>query len=457
MDEAIRAQVGPQEAFLANSADIAVYGGGAGGGKTWALLLEPLRHIKNPDFGAVIFRRTSPQIRNEGGMWDESQRIYSLVGGTQRETTLEWAFPSGARIKFSHMQYESDKYDWQGSQIPLIEFDELTHFTKSQFFYMLSRSRSTCGVKPYMRATTNPDPDSWVAEFIAWWIGEDGYPLMERAGILRWFVMIGDDMKWGDSPAELQAKYPESLPKSVTFIPAKLEDNPALMEKDPGYLANLNALPYVERMRLQAGNWKVRPEAGNVFNRGWFEIVDEIPAGGIECRFWDFAATKKELAKEDPDFTAGVKMRYVNSTWYVLDVVCDRWGPAEVERNFLNISLQDADAARQQGIEYSVAWEQEPGSAGKRETWRLVGLLKGITAHGIPSRGDKLARAKPLAAQAEVGNVKIKRGSWNDAFLNELHNQPAAPHDDRMDAAAGAFAQTLSGGRVQQSANPFYS
>jgi len=150
----IRPQAGPQENFLATEADIAIYGGAAGGGKTWALLLEPLRHIHNPEFGAVIFRRTYPQIRSEGGLWSESSTIYPAMGGQPRESILDWTFPAGGRIKFAHMQHEINRLDWQGAQIPLIEFDELTHFTKEQFFYMLSRNRSTCGVRPYIRATT---------------------------------------------------------------------------------------------------------------------------------------------------------------------------------------------------------------------------------------------------------------------------------------------------------------
>ena len=120
----IRPQPGAQEAFLASEADIAFYGGAAGGGKTWALLLEPLRHAGNPNFGAVVFRRNSVQVRNEGGLWDESAKLYPLVGATPQESTLQWRFPSGAKLKFAHLEHEKTKLDWQGSQIPLIGFDE---------------------------------------------------------------------------------------------------------------------------------------------------------------------------------------------------------------------------------------------------------------------------------------------------------------------------------------------
>ena len=82
-------------------------------------------------------------------------------------------------------------YDWQGAQITLICFDELTHFSAHQFFYMVSRNRSTCGVRPYIRATCNPDADSWVADLLAWWIDQEtGLPIRERAGVVRYYIRI---------------------------------------------------------------------------------------------------------------------------------------------------------------------------------------------------------------------------------------------------------------------------
>jgi hypothetical protein len=137
-----------------------------GGGKSYALLLEPLRHISNPRFAAVTFRRTNPQILTPGGLWTESYNIYLPLGATAKLSPKPmWKFPSGATVTFSHLEMGQTKYEWQGSQIPLIMYDELTHFSESVFFYMLSRNRSMCGVRPYIRATCNPDSDSWVAQF----------------------------------------------------------------------------------------------------------------------------------------------------------------------------------------------------------------------------------------------------------------------------------------------------
>ena len=184
----ISAQSGPQTDFLRTPADICIYGGAAGGGKTVGLILEPLRYVSRvPGFTAVFFRRTTPQITNPGGLWDESVNFYPRFGGAPHHRAHEWRWPRAGKIKFSHLQFDATVFDWQGAQITLICFDELTHFTARQFFYMISRNRSTCGVRPYIRATCNPDADSWVAEFLAWWIDpQTGLPIPERAGVLRY-------------------------------------------------------------------------------------------------------------------------------------------------------------------------------------------------------------------------------------------------------------------------------
>lgn len=268
----IEPQKGFQHAFLSSCADIVIGGGSAGGGKTFALLLDPTRYFNNPLFGGVIFRRTTPQIRNEGGLWDTSENLYPLIGAVPRQTILDWVLPSGARLKFSHLEYEKDVYNYQGAQIAYIGFDELTHFTEKQFFYMLSRNRSTSGVKPCIRATCNPDPDSWVAKFLEWWIDQEtGFPIPERNGVIRYFVKDGDNIIWGSTRQEVVEKCPHifnrpefegrdknELVKSVTFIKGDIYENKELLSKDPSYLANLLSQDAETKARLLDGNWKVR-------------------------------------------------------------------------------------------------------------------------------------------------------------------------------------------------------
>lgn len=429
-----RPQPGPQQMFDDSEADITILGGAAGGGKTWALLREPVRHVHNPRFGAVLFRRTYPQITNEGGMWDESNAMYGLVGASPRESSLEWTFPSGASVKFAHMQHEKDKESWKGAQIPLIGFDQLEDFTESQFFYMLSRNRSTSGVRPYIRATCNPDADSWLANFLSWWIDDDtGYPLAERAGVLRWFVRVDGVIVWADSAQELRAAHPAQMPKSVTFIPAKLEDNVILEQIDPGYRGNLMALPVVERERLLGGNWKVRPMAGLVFDRANFEIVDALPADVEEVRYWDKAGTTES---ENPGaaFSAGVRMAVHRATgiYYVRHVVRGQWSALDRRK-------QMKQTAELDGVGVRIWTEQEPGSGGKESAQTTIVDLAGWIIRAETVTGDKITRAMPYSAQVEAGNVKLLRGEWNEAFLAEHHSFPTGKLKDQVDAAAGAF------------------
>lgn len=460
MDERIEAQPGPQTRFLASPADVAIYGGAAGGGKTWGLLLEPLRHVDNAGFGAVVFRRTYPRITVEGGMWDKSREIYPLLGARPNQTELLWRFPSGARVKFAHLQHADTVQEYHGSQIALLCFDELTEFSEGQFWYMFSRNRSTCGVRPYVRATCNPDADSWVAGLVAWWIDQEtGLALPERSGVVRWFVRVGETLRWGDTATELRQRYaavtPPVQPKSLTFIPATVHDNPALLRADPGYLANLMILPPVEQARLLGGNWKIKHEAGKVFNRAWFAVVEaSATAGAVECRGWDFAATARQQRGNDPDFTSGVKIRRQGAgvsgqgTLYVVrDCVADQVGPADGDALFVNTSVQDALECRRLGISYRIRWEQDPGQAGIKESRRLVGLLSAafsvhkmrLDAQGVPVHGDKLTRAASLASASKVGDVRLEAGGWNELWLRHMHAIPDGPHDDIMDASATAF------------------
>jgi predicted phage terminase large subunit-like protein len=431
----ISPQPGPQTEFLKTAADIALFGGAAGGGKSFALLLDPLYQYENARFGGVIFRRNTTQIRNPGGLWDESMQLYMPLKGHPREALLEWNFPSGFSMKFAHLEHEKTVYDWQGAQIPWIGFDELVHFTAHQFWYMLSRNRSMSGVPARIRATCNPDVDSWVRELVDWWIDSNGYPIPARSGVLRYFIRIESKLIWGNSREELASFYGEEyLPKSFTFIPAKLQDNRIFMERDPGYRANLLAQDRVERLRLEGGNWNIRASAGNVFRREWFRIVDAIPGGWISAiRFWDRAATRPSESNPDPDWTRGLLLfRYPNGIYVVGDLRSLRDTPGVVEQTVVNTAAYDGRAVR-------VMSQQDPGSAGKAEAEYFTRVLGGYQVKTETMPKDKITRAKPVSAQCEAGNVWVLRAPWNSDFFQETENFPEAAHDDIVDCLSGAF------------------
>jgi predicted phage terminase large subunit-like protein len=434
----IEPQIGPQTQFLKSEADIAILGGAAGGGKTFGLLLDPMRHYYNSEFGGVIFRKTSVQVRTQGGLWDESNKIYPAIEGVPREFKLEWSFPTGMSMSFGHLEYDKDVFNYQGSQIPWMGYDELTHFSEKQFFYMLSRNRSVSGVKPRIRATCNPDPDSWVKKFILWWLDENGeYAVPEKSGILRWFIRRNDELVWTNTKEELHHQFgsgEEIQPKSVTFIPSKLQDNKILMQSDPGYLGNLLALSRVDRLRLLDGNWKVKESAGMLFRREWFPLLDAIPAGFIQSiRFWDRAATKPSETNKDPDWTRGLKLlKYPNNTFLVSDLKSARETPGQIEHLVKAVASHDSTSVQ-------IMSQQDPGSAGVSEAEHFIRMLSGFNVHVETMSKDKVTRAKPVSAQCEVGNIYVLRAPWNDEFFNELENFPEGNHDDIIDCLSGAF------------------
>jgi predicted phage terminase large subunit-like protein len=264
---------------------------------------------------------------------------------------------------------------------------------------------------------------------------------------------VNDEIIWGNSREELIEKHGSvQLPKSFTFIPSSVHDNKILMEKDPSYLSNLMALSRVERLRLLGGNWDVRPTAGAYFQKENFEIIDTLPAGWIRCiRYWDRAATKPNETNKNPDWTRGCKMyKYPDGTYVIADMVGVRDTPLQVEKVVKNTATQDGHYCR-------IGIEQDPGSAGVADADNFVRLLVGYDVRVYKPTADKVTRALPLSAQCERKNVKLLRGSWNDAFLSEAENFPPeegntvkkktdedAGKDDQIDAASGAFNELAS-------------
>lgn len=467
--EIVRPQSPPQEKFLRCPADIAIYGGAAGGGKTWSLLMEPLRYVHVPEFRFVIFRRTNPQIMAEGGLWDEAENWYRKADATPKYTLKEWIWPSGAKGQFAHLEREGDRHNYDGAQFAFIGFDQLEQFTEKQFWYLLSRNRSISEVSPYLRATANPVPPDhevggWLAKLISWWWDEEtGYPIEERAGVIRWFYRHDEEIRWFDSKSEAVDEIRERgmntdevIPRSFTFIPAKVQDNPVLMENDPTYVANLHALGRLERERLLHGNWLIRPSAGEFFNRSWFDVVGAVPADADRVRYWDKAGSEEEGSS----YTCGVLMARHEGTYYVEHVVRGRWRAQKREEVIRQTAIRDAELygnverrgrreaklqIRDPGVQ-KIWVEQEPGSGGKESAENTIRNLAGFPVDAERPTGDKFTRAEPLQAQAEAGNVKVVDGerAWDgstpEEFIRELHGaSPEAAVLDQMDAASGAF------------------
>ena len=379
-------------------------------------------------------------------MLDESMAMYSGIKGAVYKASPKphWSFGGKAKVSFMHIDGDKDLAKWQGSQICTIGFDELTHFSEYQFFYMLSRNRSTCGVRPYVRATCNPDVDSWVREFIKWWIDpETGYAIQERSGKLRYFFRSEGRLIWGNSIEELaeicrgMPEFSSELCKSVTFIASSVYDNKELLKVDPGYIANLYGLALVEKERLLKGNWKIRPAAGLYFRREQTRIVKEIPGRLVAIgRAWDLAATEITAENRNPDRTAGCLMgRLENGQYIILDAKRMAFSASQVRQLVRSTAITDK-------AEYHctrISIPQDPGQAGKEQAESYKRELAGFHVISRTVSGDKIHRAEPFAAAWQVGNVLLLEGPWNEELLDELEGFPDTVHDDQVDAAGDAF------------------
>ena len=276
----IIAQRGCQEKFLASSSDITIFGGSRGGSKSFSLLMESLKDIYNPYYNSILLRNEKDDLLD---LINTSYILYGQMGQYNKSISdMTWYFKNGGKLKFSYLadSYDDFKKRFQGKQYSFIGIDEITHCSYEKFKYLITCNRNAYGIRNRFYGTCNPDPDSWVRKFIDWWIGEDGLPIDERDGIIRYCFMEGDSpdsIYWGNTPEEVynQCKhiidplwkdaYEElgfnkvtMYVKSVTFIQGRLEENIKLIASDPNYAANLSQQNEEQRARDLEGNWNFK-------------------------------------------------------------------------------------------------------------------------------------------------------------------------------------------------------
>lgn len=444
-------KIGPasrkQALFLASKADITVFGGAAGSGKSYMGLMSILPFVQDKFFTGVIFRRNMPQITNPGGLWDSAVHLYRAFDKRVkiRSKDKEIHFPSGAYVKFSHMELEKNKYDHQGGQYTYILFDEGTHFTESMVTYLISRLRNPqCSFKPRMKITCNPDYDSFLRLWIEWYLDpETGIPLPERDGIVRYFVMQENKLIWANDRKELEAIYGEgddSGIMSFTFISANCLDNPPLLKADPGYVGRLKSLPRVEMERLFLGSWFAREQASGFWKEEWTTKCMLAPGKVIKrVRAWDISGTIPSESNPNPDWTAGVLMSATaefNPRYTVEDVVRFR----DRHHGVMEMILATAE---QDGRDTTVIIPCDPGAAGRAYASQIMQALadKGFACRMKQTNQSKVTRFAPFAAVSEAGYVYIVEGDWNKDYFSELESFDGdrKKKDDQVDATSDAF------------------
>lgn len=280
-DNTIIVQKGCQEKFLSSGADITIIGGNRGGAKSFSLLLEGLYDIYNPSFNALILRNERDDLTDLA--FTAEKQIYTDFGSYNRSKDLmTWNFNNGGSLKFSYYAGAFGDFEtrFRGRQYSYVAIDEITQIEYEKFKFLITCNRNAAGIRNRFYGSCNPDPDSWVRKFIDYWIGEDGLPIEERDGKIRYCFMDGDTVDtiyWGDTPEEVyeQCKHiidslwkPEyealgfnkktMFVKSVTFIRGRLEENIALITSDPNYTANLAQQSEEARARDLDGNWNFK-------------------------------------------------------------------------------------------------------------------------------------------------------------------------------------------------------
>ena len=432
-----RPQPGPQTEFLKSDADIVIFGGAAGGGKTYALLLEATRFFHLDSINAAIFRRTQSQLSMPGSIWPEAQKLYNSLGLKANHTRMAFKFGRHSAIKFCGLQYESDVHNFQGAQLDFIGFDELTHFSEEQFWYLIGRLRSSSGkIKPYARATCNPDAGSWVHQLVGWWIDDKtGYPIPERQGQKRWLLKLNDVNYWFSS-REMTLLYKKSKgiddrinPLSVTFIAATINDNQILLKNDPSYYAKLSQLPDYQKMPLLYGCWLLQ-KIGKLFKHDWFRhFVIEPPDFEYKMITTDTASSTKTAN----DYTVMQLWGYSDSRIYLLDQIRGKYTAHEQETLLINL-------IRIHKVRYCSIERAAMGFV-------LIDALKkeNVLIEEMTRSKDKYSRGYEVQEFFERGYVWINPNSaYYTVFISEMtsfspeNKNSSKSHDDIPDCAIDA-------------------
>lgn len=314
---------------------------------SFALLVETLKDIYNPYFNAIILREEKPDLEN---LIDESGKIFEQYGKYNRsKDDMTWNFHTGGKLHFGiySQSFGDFQKKYQGKQYAYIGIDEITHIPYRKFKYLITDNRNAHGIRNRVYGTCNPDPDSWVRKFIDWWIGDDGYPITERDGVIRYCFMEGNSPNsiiWGDTPEEVYKQCKRTIDglwkseyanlgfdkltmfiKSVCFIYGKLEENIKLLASDPNYIANLAQQDEEQRGRDLGGNWDIRAGGDDIISRTDMETFFSLPM--------NIESEGRKRVSCDVAFTGGDSLvMWLWNGWHIEDLfVCRNNAKSTVE------------------------------------------------------------------------------------------------------------------------------
>lgn len=433
--------------------------------KTFIGLLRHARFIDDPYYIGYVIRKNASMLMSTGGVFDEAYDLYKQIdpGCVAKLRDKKIVFSSGATVAFNH--YENDKAGedlYRGLQITNTMYDEATQAAERHIWFLLSRMRSKAQYPGSMWLTCNPDPDSYLANWVDWYLFPKGHPLAGRPdpdknGTIRWMLRRGNEVVWGESKEELIERYRvegRQDPRPISFqgLFGTIYDNPPLIEMNPDYLSNLESLPRVEMERNLHGSWYARQEASGYFKRQWVEETHTEPArSDIErtVRAYDLAGELKSETNPNPDYIASVKMSKLrNGSYFIHDVQRFRARFGDWVNRIVEVGEQD-------GRHVDILIPQDPNAAAKAASKMLVNdiISHGFSAKARPTNRSKVDRFRPFAASAKNGNVGIldscandfenKISADNSFYYNELEKFDGGRkgHDDCVDATSDAFTE----------------
>lgn len=423
-------QAGGQTMFLSSPAKFTIYGGQAGAGKTYAMCLSTLRGYDTPGFAAATYRRHRKEHTAPGGLIDTSNSIFPHLGATLNKSDLKWTFPSGATESYEGLEAESDVHKHQGDQIPLLKFDELTHFTEKQFRYLFTRNRPGPGYTGECKvlATCNPDPDSWVKKFVEYYLNENGTPEHTKRGEIRYFASKNDEFFFGASKRVLKEAFgfTDSDCHSYTFIYGTLADNKYLNNED--YISSLKMGGEAETAALLYGNWNIR-RSGKMFARHDFELFTVNPP------HWEKKIITCDTAhgqKQHNDFSVMQVWGVYRNGIYLIEQFRDKVEFSELEAMLIALASKHQDA--------TIYIEAKASGIPLIQTVRRK-IMREIQA--VQRNTDKYTRA--LSSQPYVRGGYVHLNPMSDYFADYTNEMVAFnaelthKHDDQCDATFDAI------------------
>ena len=490
-----RPQPGPQTELETTTADEILFGGAAFGGKTSGVVGALRERVKLRGYRAIVFRRSSPQLKNAV---DRAKEIYTDGRAIGKHAFAAFApyplsrfrqtggggtmlFPAwGSRIEFGHLHTDDAYRDHLGQEYDDIILDEGPEFTRAQYENLATRRRGIIsGLRRRVIVTANPPEEDqpgfeWIRQKWAPWIdpmarvesvevldegGTDTAGIYQPPRLVRLaglperkdeegkpfppahtaqVLYVAKDADGTERFSAEPFVWNGAPAEGRTFIAASMRDNPAGLEAEPTYAAKLRQVDPVRRKQLEEGDWTVRRGKGSMFRREWFEPVElhERPPESTviaRVRCWDKAATEPSPKNPDPNWTRGLKgARLRDGSILIEHLASIRAAPGGRDVFIKTTADQDGKAVRIRG-------PQDPAQAGVVDATAFRKLLEGHTVKTATVSGNKVLRAGPASSMAtplpgsKHGRIKVLRGEWNEAFYGELEAFPEGSHDDIVD------------------------